>query len=62
MLGDDIFQAVQMNIDKDLLEIGMNLDDIVLYNYTNASSQLMRDDGITPWRGHEKNIYYSSMF
>jgi hypothetical protein len=40
-----------MNIDKDLSENGMNLDDDVLNNFTNASSQLMRDDGITPWRG-----------
>jgi hypothetical protein len=40
-----------MNIDKDLSENGMNLDDDVLYNFTDASSQLMRDDGITPWRG-----------
>ena len=41
----------QMNIDKDLSENGMNLDDDVLYNFTDTSSQLMRDDGITPWRG-----------
>jgi hypothetical protein len=41
----------QMNTDKNLSENGMNLDDDVLYNFTNASSQLMRDDGITPWRG-----------
>ena len=41
----------QMNIDKDLSENGMNLDDDVLYNFTDASSQLMKDDGVTPWRG-----------
>jgi hypothetical protein len=40
-----------MNINKDLSGNGMNLDDDVLYNFTDASSQLMRDDGITPWRG-----------
>jgi hypothetical protein len=40
-----------MHIDKNLSENSMNLDDDVLYNFTNASSQLMRDDGITPWRG-----------
>ena len=42
----------QMNIDKDLSENGMNLDDHdVFYNFTDASSQPMRDVGITPWRG-----------
>jgi hypothetical protein len=41
----------QMNIDKDLSENGMNLDDDVLYNFTDASSQLMKDDDVTPWRG-----------
>jgi hypothetical protein len=41
----------QMNIDKDLSENDMNLDDDVLYNFTDASSQLMRDDNITPWKG-----------
>jgi len=39
-----------MNINKDLSENGMNLNDDVLYNFTDASSQLMRDDDITPWR------------
>ena len=29
----------------------MNLNNDVLYNFTDASYQLMRDDGITPWRG-----------
>jgi hypothetical protein len=49
-----------MNIDKDLWINGMNLDNDILYNFTNASSQLMRDDGITPWiRPREK---YSLFF
>ena len=40
-----------MNIDKDLLDNDMNLDDDILYNFMDASSQLMRDNGLTPWRG-----------
>jgi hypothetical protein len=40
-----------MNINKDLSKNGMNLDDDVLYNFTDARSQLMRNDGITPWKG-----------
>ena len=35
---------------KIFLEDGMDLDYDVLYNFTNATSQLMRDDGVTPWR------------
>ena len=62
MLENDIFQVIQINIDKDLSEIGMNLDDNVLYNCTDASSQVMRDDSITPWRDHKENIHYSSRF
>ena len=49
----------QMNIHKDLSENGMNLNDDVLYNFTDASSQLMRVDGITPWRGpREKHLLF----
>ena len=44
----------QMNIDKDLSDNGMELDDDVLYNFTDATSQLMRDVGITPWRGSQE--------
>ena len=44
----------QMEIDKDLSENVMNLDDDILYNFTDASSQLIRDDDITPWRGLRK--------
>ena len=40
----------QMNIDKDFSENGMNLDDDVLYNFTNVTSQLIIYDGVTPWR------------
>jgi hypothetical protein len=29
----------------------MDLDDDIQYNFTDAISQLMRDDCITPWRG-----------
>ena len=32
----------------------MNLDDDILYNLTNANSQLMRDDGVTPWKGPQE--------
>jgi hypothetical protein len=38
----------QMNIDKDLSENGMNLDNDIVYNFTNVNFQPMRDDGITP--------------
>ena len=41
----------QMNIDKDLMESDMDLDNDDLYNFMDASSQLMRDNGLTPWRG-----------
>jgi hypothetical protein len=37
-----------MNIDKDISEDGMNLDDDIVYNFTDVNSQPMRDDGITP--------------
>ena len=43
--------AFSKNIDRDLSENDMNLDDHFLFNFIDASSQLMRDDGITPWRG-----------
>jgi hypothetical protein len=52
-----------MNINKDLLENDMNLDDDVLCNFTNASSQLMKDDGITPWRGpRERHLFFQPGF
>ena len=48
-----------MNIDKDLSNNGMDLDDDVLYNFTDVTSQLIRDDGVTPWRGsREKHPLY----
>ena len=34
----------------------MNLNDDVLYNFTDASSQLMRDGGITPQRGPREKL------
>ena len=37
-----------MNIDKDLSHYSIDLDDDVLYNFMDATSQLMRDDGLTP--------------
>jgi hypothetical protein len=39
---------LQVNINKDLSNNGVDLDDDVLYNFTDATSQLMRDDGVTP--------------
>ena len=32
----------------------MDSDDDVLYNFTDATSQLMRDDGLIPWRGQRE--------
>lgn len=29
----------------------MDLDGIILYNFMDATSQLMRDESVTPWRG-----------
>ena len=46
----------RININKNLLENGMNLDDDVLYNFTNGISQLMRDDGVAPWKAYEKTF------
>ena len=40
-----------MNIDNDLPKNGMDLDDDVLYNFMGVTSQQMRDDGVTPWKG-----------
>ena len=37
-----------MHIDKDLSEMGMNLDDDVSYNFIDFSSKLIKDDGVTP--------------
>jgi hypothetical protein len=55
--------SFQMNINKDLSENGMNLDDDVLYNFIDASSQLMRDDGITPWKGPQERhpLFYQTL-
>jgi len=52
-----------MNIDKDLSGNDMNLDDDVLYNFTDASSQLIRDDDITSWRGLQKKhpLFFQSL-
>ena len=52
----------QTNIHKDLLGNAMNLDDNILYNLTDATSQLMRDDGVTPWKAPRKNIHCSFKF
>lgn len=43
--------SFQMNINKDLSENGKNLDHDVLYNFEDTISHLMREDGVTPWRG-----------
>ena len=51
-----------MNIDEDLSDNDMDLDNDILYNFTDATSELMRDDDVTPWRGHKKNIHYSFKF
>ena len=37
-----------MNIDKRLVKNGMNSNDDVLYNFTYATSKIMRDAGVTP--------------
>ena len=42
------FFSFQMNNDKDLLEYDMGLDDDVLYNFVDATSQLMKSDGVKP--------------
>ena len=36
---------------KNILENDMDLDDDVLYNFIDATSQSMGDDDATPWRG-----------
>ena len=41
----------QINMDNDLSENNIDLDDDVLYNFMDSTFQIMRDDGITPWRG-----------
>ena len=46
--------SFQMNIDIHRSENGINLNNDVLYNFTDASSQLIGDDGITPWRGPQR--------
>ena len=38
----------------------MNVDDNILCNFTDATSQLMRDDGVTPWNGPQEK--HSSFF
>lgn len=45
-----VFCLFKWMLTKIFLENGMDLDYDVLYNFTNATSQLMRDDGVTPWR------------
>ena len=51
-----------MNINKDLSNNAMDLDDDVFYNFTNATSQLMRDDGVISWRGpQEKHSLFFSI-
>ena len=40
----------------------MDLDDDVLYNFTEATFQLMRDDGVTPWEDSQENIHRSFKF
>ena len=42
---------------KDLLGIVMDLDDDISYNFTDSTSQLMRDDGVIPWKGLQENIH-----
>lgn len=44
----------QMNMNKDLSETYMDLDCDVLYNFVNATSQLMKYDGVTSCRGPRK--------
>ena len=50
----------QMNIDKDHSKSGMNLDDDVVYNFTNANSQLMKMMVLHLGEAREKNIHCSS--
>ena len=46
----------QMNIDKDLSKNDLDMDDDLLYNFMNATSQLMRNNDVAPWRTpHKKN-------
>ena len=45
---------IQKNIDIIFLKNAMNLDRDILYNFTYAISQMMRDDDVTPWRGTQK--------
>ena len=47
---------------KDLLGNVMDLDDDILYNFTDSTSQLMRDDGVIPWKGPQENIHCSFKF
>ena len=48
-----------MNIDKDLANNGIDLDDDVLYNFKDDTSLLMRDDGVTVWKGpQEKHTFF----
>ena len=44
----------QLNNDKNLSESDMDLDDDVLYNFMDASSQLVRDNGDTPWKSQQE--------
>jgi hypothetical protein len=43
--------SIQSNINKDLSDDDVDSGDEILYNFRDATSQLMTDDGITPWRG-----------
>lgn len=43
-----------MDIVKELSDSGLNLGNEILYNLLNATSRLMRDDGITRWRGPQE--------
>ena len=54
----------EMNVDKYLLDNDMDSDNEVLYNFTYATSQLLRDDDVTPWRlSQEKHpIVFSSSY
>jgi len=44
----------QMNIDNNFLKNDMDLDDDVLFNFTDATSQLIRDNNIPPYRGPQE--------
>ena len=54
----------EMNVDKYLLDNDMDSDNEVLYNFTYATSQLLRDDDVAPWRlPQEKHpIIFSSSY